>query len=263
MLRNKDWKVDIPPLIFFAAVVVSKTHLLVDYLGSNEQLWTLLSDGGGEAAVDPRVSYYLTSQFSFISYYVVSIAFDALVFFSFIVRGAAKDKPKGFSENIYPLITVFVPVLGFTLIFVPEIRQYLPPYPPVILEALAAITPMFPFYMTVGALMIGLFGAAFSIWAISYLRASFGLRTAVRELVTTGPYRRIRHPLYFGEIIHMLGIALLAGTPVALYLLVVAVALQAVRAKIEERKFIATIPAYAGFRDRTGFLWPKLTGARR
>jgi hypothetical protein len=28
--------------------------------------------------------------------------------------------------------------------------------------------------------------------------------------------------------------------------------------KIEERKFLATLPAYAAFRDQTGFLWPKL-----
>ena len=80
----------------------------------------------------------------------------------------------------------------------------------------------------------------------------------MRELVTSGPYRRIRHPLYVGEIIHVSGIALLAATPAALYLLVIAVALQAVRAKIEERKFLANVPAYAEFRRNTGFLWPRL-----
>ena len=80
----------------------------------------------------------------------------------------------------------------------------------------------------------------------------------MRELVTSGPYRRIRHPLYFGEIIHVFGIAILAATPAALYLFVVAVALQAVRAKIEERKFLASVPEYAQFRRNTGFLWPKL-----
>jgi len=41
-------------------------------------------------------------------------------------------------------------------------------------------------------------------------------------------------------------------------LLVFAIALQAVRAKIEERKFRATVPEYAAFARRTGFLWPKL-----
>jgi protein-S-isoprenylcysteine O-methyltransferase Ste14 len=111
--------------------------------------------------------------------------------------------------------------------------------------------------MNLAGLLIGLFGAAFSIWAIRHLRASFGLRTAVRELVTTGPYRRIRHPLYFGEIIHIFGVVILAATPAALYLFIGAVALQAIRAKIEERKFLASVPAYAEFKRNTGFLWPR------
>ena len=55
-----------------------------------------------------------------------------------------------------------------------------------------------------------------------------------------------------------LGVVVLAATPVALYLFVVAVALQAVRAKVEERKFLASVPEYAEFRRNTGFLWPKL-----
>ena len=38
----------------------------------------------------------------------------------------------------------------------------------------------------------------------------------------------------------------------------VAVALQVVRAKIEERKFLRTVPEYAAFREITGFLWPRL-----
>ncbi|MGB5198818.1 MAG: methyltransferase, partial [Sedimenticolaceae bacterium] len=75
--------------------------------------------------------------------------------------------------------------------------------------------------------------------------------------VTTGPYRRIRHPLYFGEIIHIFGVVILAATPAALYLFIVAVALQAIRAKIEERKFLASVPAYAEFKRNTGFLWPR------
>jgi protein-S-isoprenylcysteine O-methyltransferase Ste14 len=53
-------------------------------------------------------------------------------------------------------------------------------------------------------------------------------------------------------------VVILAATPAALYLFAVAVMLQAVRAKIEERKFLASVPAYAEFRRNTGFLWPKL-----
>jgi protein-S-isoprenylcysteine O-methyltransferase Ste14 len=258
MLPRKDWRVDIAPLAFFAAVLAAKTYYLVGYVIGSGQLWSLLSDAGQRAAVGPGASYLITGEFSHIAYYTVALAFDALVFYSLLVRRGAREKPRGFWENVFPLITVFVPVTGFTLLFLPQVRAVLPGYPIEFLQTMNALLPGFPFWINLAGLLIGLFGAAFSIWAIAHLKASFGLRTAVRQLVTTGPYRRIRHPLYFGEIIHVLGIAILAATPVALALFVVAVGLQAVRAKIEERKFRAAVPEYAAFARRTGFLWPKL-----
>jgi protein-S-isoprenylcysteine O-methyltransferase Ste14 len=216
-----------------------------------------VTDAERRATLGDGASLLITGEFSHIAYYTVALAFDALVFYSLWVRRAAKERPRGFWENIFPLITVFVPVIGFTLMFLPQVRALLPSYPEDLMRFLYELTPAFPHYLNLTGLLIGLFGAAFSIWAIAHLKASFGLRAAVRELVTTGPYRRIRHPLYFGEIIHVFGIAILAATPAALYLFVVAVALQAVRAKIEERKFLATVPEYAEFKRNTGFLWPK------
>jgi protein-S-isoprenylcysteine O-methyltransferase Ste14 len=34
--------------------------------------------------------------------------------------------------------------------------------------------------------------------------------------------------------------------------------MQVVRAKIEERKFLRTLPEYASYMEQTGFLWPRL-----
>ncbi len=52
--------------------------------------------------------------------------------------------------------------------------------------------------------------------------------------------------------------AVLSSTPVGLWLFVIAVAMQVARARIEERKFLRTVPEYAAFKNRTGFLWPEL-----
>ena len=258
MPLQKDWRVDAAPIMFFALVIAAKSYYLVEYIRSNEQFWGLIADPRGRQAVGGAINYYLTGHFSHLAYYVTAIAFDALVLYSVLVRRGARERPKGFWENVFPLLTVFIPMLGYTLIFLPQVRTVLPPYPQALLQQLAALTPAFPFYLDLAGLLIGLFGAAFSIWAIYHLRASFGLRTAVRELVTSGPYRRIRHPLYVGEIIHVFGISILSATPAGLYLFALAVALQVMRAKIEERKFMASVPEYAEFRRRTGFLWPKL-----
>ncbi len=255
---RRDWA----PILFFGCVVAAKTYSLIVYLTSNQDLWGLLGDVGHLDEYGPGAGFYLTGGLSYIMYFTTALAFDALVFFSFIARVKAKEPPKGFWENIFPLITVFVPVIGFTLLFIPEIRQLVPGYSEATVTRMKALTPLFPFYMAMAGLLAGFIGAAFSIWALSYLRRSFGLRTAVRELVTHGPYRWARHPLYAGEIVHIFGIALLSGTPYGLYLFAVAVALQVARAKIEERKFLRTLPEYRAYRDATGFLWPRLGRSR-
>lgn len=256
-------RADGAPIVLFALIVAAKVWSLAAYLGDNPQLWGMLADIGSLERYGPGASLYLTGGVSSVLYFVVALAFDALVFYSFVVRGAAWSRPEGLMENLWPLLTVFVPVIGFTLLFVPQVRAHLPGYSPETLAFLRGITPLYGFWLTMLGVGLGALGAAFSIWAISHLRASFGLRAAVRTLVTSGPYRRIRHPLYVGEIIHVLGIAILAGTPAAFWLFAAAVAMQVVRAKIEERKFLRTLPEYAEFKRRTGFLWPRLTPAQR
>lgn len=140
----------------------------------------------------------------------------------------------------------------------PQVRALLPGYQRNFLRAMNELMPGFPFFTNLAGLLVGT-GVASGIYAIAHLKASFGLCTPVRQLVTTGPYHRIRHPLYFGEIIHVFGIAILAAATVALALFVIAVGLQLIRAEIGERKFHRTVPEYAEFARRTGILWPKLS----
>jgi protein-S-isoprenylcysteine O-methyltransferase Ste14 len=261
MTLGEKLKADGPPIALFALIVAAKVYSLWVYLAGKPELWGMLKNVGRIETYGPAAAYYLTNELSSLLYFVTAVAFDALVLYSFIVRGKAKSRPEGPWENVLPLITVFVPVIGFTLLFFPEVRQHVPGYSRETLEMLASISPRFAFYLNMIGLTLGFIGAAFSIWAISKLKRSFGLRAAVRKLVTTGPYARIRHPLYLGEIVHIFGIAILSATPVGLYLFVGAVVLQVVRAKVEERKFLRTIPEYAHYKARTGFLWPKLRSA--
>jgi protein-S-isoprenylcysteine O-methyltransferase Ste14 len=251
-------KRDGAPIVVFGLIVSAKIYSLWIYMTGNPKLWVMLRNIGSIDDYGRGATYYLTNELSYLLYFVTAVAFDALVFYCFIVRGKAKSRPEGAWENLFPLITVFVPVICFTLLFFPQVRQHVPGYSVDTLEMLKDISPMYGFYINMIGITIGFTGAALSIWAISYLKKSFGLRAAVRKLVTRGPYARIRHPLYLGEIIHLLGIAILSGKPLGLYLYVVAVAFQVVRARIEERKFLRTLPEYKGYMNQTGFLWPRL-----
>lgn len=188
---RQDWA----PILFFGIVIIIKTYYLIIYPNSNEDLWGLLGDIGHIEGYGRGAAFYLTDGLTSILYYAIALAFDTLVFFSFIIRVKARERPKGFRENVFPLITVFVPMIGFTLLIIPQVRQFVPGYSATTLNLLREISPIFPFYMNMAGLLAGLLGAAFCIWApLSYLRHSFGLRAAVRELVTTGPYRWARHP---------------------------------------------------------------------
>ena len=258
MTTTEKLKRDGAPIALFGLIVGGKIYSLWVYLTGKPDLWGMVRNLGQIEQYGPSAPYFLTNELSYLLYFVTAIAFDTLVFYSFIVRGEARSRPQGLMENVFPLITVFVPVVGFTLLFFPQVRQLVPGYSPETLVALRAITPLYGFYLNLIGFLLGFVGASFSIWSISHLKRSFGLRAAVRSLVTSGPYARIRHPLYLGEIIHILGIAILSGTPVGLYLFAFALALQIVRAKVEERKFLRTLPEYADYRKQTGFLWPRL-----
>lgn len=227
----------------------------------------LVVDGGLENMLRvweaPRASggqlnYLLMDGFSYIAYNVIAILFDALVFASYLMRSEPREKARGFAETVYPLATVLLPVLGFTLLTVPAVRAVLPQFNVAAWMQDYDLSPMFPILLDVTGLTIGLIGAGLSMIALWSLRRSFSLMSEVRELVSNGLYSRIRHPLYMSEIIHILGVAILSGTPVGLALFGVALVMQVVRAKIEERKFLSAVPEYAEFQARTGFLWPKI-----
>ena len=57
-------------------------------------------------------------------------------------------------------------------------------------------------------------GVALAIWARVYLANNWGMPMSVKEnpeLVTTGPYAFIRHPIYTGALLAMFGSALVVG----------------------------------------------------
>lgn len=93
-------------------------------------------------------------------------------------------------------------------------------------------------------------GLAYSIWSLGYLRRSFSILPEARRLVTGGPYRLSRHPLYLGEAVA--GIALVVptlGWP-GLLLIVFYLTAQYLRIRAEERVLAGEFPEYADYRRR-------------
>jgi protein-S-isoprenylcysteine O-methyltransferase Ste14 len=102
-------------------------------------------------------------------------------------------------------------------------------------------------------------GLGLAVWARVYLGRNWGMpmtRKDEPELVTSGPYRFVRHPIYSGILLALLGTAL----AVNLYVLVAAAIIGAYfvySAKVEEGLMIDSFPtAYPSYRARTKMLIP-------
>jgi protein-S-isoprenylcysteine O-methyltransferase Ste14 len=108
-------------------------------------------------------------------------------------------------------------------------------------------------------LAVFLLGLALAVWARVYLGRNWGgpmTRKDEPELVTTGPYRTVRHPIYTGIILGMVGTTI----AVSLYWLIAVVVLGAYfiySAVMEERYLAETFPkTYPGYKRSTKMLVP-------
>jgi protein-S-isoprenylcysteine O-methyltransferase Ste14 len=102
-------------------------------------------------------------------------------------------------------------------------------------------------------------GVAFSMYALGALRFCFGLAPEARGLVTDGAYRIVRHPVYLGEFVAMLGALLPILAPFTALIFAVFCFLQTCRAALEESVLSDTFAGYAAYRQRTPALlpWPR------
>ena len=112
----------------------------------------------------------------------------------------------------------------------------------------------------IGALLFAC-GIALAVWARLHLGRNWGMPATQRaepELVTSGPYRFVRHPIYTGLLTAMLGTALVNNV---LGLIVVAVLVPYFYycGIVEERNLAAAFPeAYPEYKSRTKMLIPFL-----
>jgi protein-S-isoprenylcysteine O-methyltransferase Ste14 len=101
-------------------------------------------------------------------------------------------------------------------------------------------------------------GTGWALWSLRCLGRNLSVFAQARELADGGPYRWIRHPLYAGEIVSSLGLALAAGTVAALALWLALCAMQGYRVLREEQLLLQALPQYRSYRSRTAALFPGL-----
>lgn len=181
-------------------------------------------------------------QLNLVSLIATSIFLLMILYFT-ITRLPPRDTAAGLEPRITAIAGTFIMMLMIVLpagVIGPELRM-------------------------VSAVLI-LVGTVLSVYCIRQLGRSFSIMATARELVTKGPYKVVRHPLYGAEVVTIVGVVLNHGTFSAVALGLMWLALQIRRAQNEERVLRATFPEYGDYAQRVpmllpGFITPKFIRA--
>lgn len=164
-----------------------------------------------------------------------TITFLLLMVAAVILRSPPSRKASGLEPRISALIGTFM-IYG------------------IVLFPRRALSPLLELVST--SLII--IGGAGAVIALSQLGRSFSLMAETRQLVTCGPYRFVRHPLYLTEEIAMVGVFLQFASLWTAILIAVQIAFQLRRIHNEESVLSASFPEYTAYRQNTACLIPRV-----
>jgi protein-S-isoprenylcysteine O-methyltransferase Ste14 len=164
---------------------------------------------------------------------IANVSFLSLVAATTITRLVPIQKSKGIEPRLSALLGTFL----FTTV------------------ALLPKAELGPVWSVVSTTLI-LVGTSLSFAVLRWLGKSFSIFAEARRLVTEGPYRIVRHPLYLCEGVALIGVTLQVLSPIAVLILIVAVMVQCRRMINEEAILQAAFPEYRIYAANTSFLIP-------
>ena len=111
---------------------------------------------------------------------------------------------------------------------------------------------------------LGFYCGSFSITIRSLIvmpLGSFNIRPTLKsgaKLVTVGPYRYIRHPIYVGVLLFCGGLVATSWNPMRLGLLLILFIILLIKATLEEKILLSSFPEYQKLQKKTGMFTPWL-----
>lgn len=118
-------------------------------------------------------------------------------------------------------------------------------------------SPPLPSRLAPVAVAVFILSYAFSTWAMVTNRFFSGVVRIQKDrghhVVTSGPYRIVRHPGYAGGVIAMIAAPLLLGSLWALIPAAAYTVLIVVRTRLEDRTLLEELPGYRDYAQRTRY----------
>jgi protein-S-isoprenylcysteine O-methyltransferase Ste14 len=148
---------------------------------------------------------------------------------------------KRWDKKIAPLV-VFVPLLALIV---------------AALDFRLGWSPEFPLWLELAGLALLLVGYAFSAWAMlvnRYFSGTVRIQTdRGHQVISSGPYRLMRHPGYAGGLLADAGMPFLLGSIWMFVLMLVPLILLVVRTALEDRTLQEELPGYKEYAGRVRY----------
>ena len=115
--------------------------------------------------------------------------------------------------------------------------------------------------MSIFAASLVLLGLVIAIWARVTLGGNWSARVTLKEnheLIQRGPYRIVRHPIYSGLLVMILGTAILAGQASGFFALFICFLGFWIKSRQEEKLLTRHLPGYEEYKAHTKALIPFL-----
>jgi protein-S-isoprenylcysteine O-methyltransferase Ste14 len=176
----------------------------------------------------------------------------SLVFFYFLIRAASRrTSERGAKNDNRSRLGIFLQSVGIGLAGIGPTKPTLPPFSEAALAGTAAV--------------IVLMGGAVALFAASSraLGRNWSIIARTRtdhQLVRSGPYARVRHPIYLGMLLFLLGLAVAVGHWVQLLVAVPTFLIgTAIRIRIEDQLLEQSFgDAFRKYRSTTPALLPRI-----
>ncbi len=207
---------------------------------------------------------HLFSAWSWINWALIMLTF-VFFLFAYLVRDAPVSAANRFREVVFPFFCAAMPVLlyeSFSLLSGEGVLgRWLSEYA-LARDMLTPFVEIRAWRYSPVSIALNVLGHGLTLWGAVYLCGSFSIMAEARELVVVGPYRWIRHPLYVGESVAVIGFCFLLPSWFTIGLTVLFCICQRIRASFEEAKLAATFPDYREHMKKTGAYLPRWLGGR-
>jgi len=109
-----------------------------------------------------------------------------------------------------------------------------------------------PFLLWLG-IILSIGGFLFWMYVAYHMRKKGGLRIKNKNLITDGPFRYMRHPMYISVSIMLIGIGILLFTWIWFIILLILTPVWYIECKIEEKHLVELFgEKYLNYKKRTG-----------